>query len=232
MSTILIVEDDPAIANLIALYLEREGHQVIFAPDGPAAVSTFERDEATIDLIILDLMLPGLDGRGVCRRIRDRSTVPIIMVTALDDSRTTIEGLNSGADDYVTKPFDPKELVARVQAVLRRSQPHHQDREGSGLTRIGNLTIDPGGYQVTAGNIPLSLSGREFDLLLALASNANRVLTRQYLAETIWNAELPPESRTIDVHISRLRDKLDAASATVVISSMRGVGYRLTLNEQ
>ena len=232
MSKILVVEDDPAIASLIALYLERQGHEILTASDGPRAVTVFEDHRLEIDLVLLDLMLPGLDGRGVCRRIREQSTVPIIMVTALNDSRTTIEGLQAGADDYVSKPFDPNELVARVDAVLRRTRRTESSAEQPDQLHAGNLRIDQAGYQVTAAGTPLQLSGREFELLQTLVGNAGRVLTRQHLADTIWNANLSPESRTIDVHISRLREKLDAAGANVTIVPMRGVGYRLVVDER
>ena len=233
----LVVEDDPAIAALVTLYLHNDGHEITTVNDGVAALATFEADSISFDLIVLDLMLPGLDGRGVCRRIRDSSTVPIIMLTALDDDRDKIGGFDLGADDYRTKPFNPNELVARARAVLRRSallpgsSSHPVPASGSRLT-FGNATLELDVRRFSIAGIEHPLRTKEFDLLAALAAYPGIVLSRDQLLERVWDAgaaEFAGDTRTVDVHISRLRDKLAAAATTAEIETVRSVGYRLSV---
>ncbi len=223
MAHILVVEDDARIARLLELYLKREGHSVVTVADGTQALAAFEREHP--DLVILDLLLPGTHGRDVCRVLRTRHATPILMLTALDDERDIVEGLDLGADDYVTKPFRPNELVARVRALLRRASGTPVQE----LT-VGDLRIDREGRRVFVGQREIALRPREFDLLLALATAAGRVIPRQRLLRLVWGNELlDSETRTLDVHVNRLRQKL--AGSCVRIDSVRGVGYRLHLSE-
>lgn len=222
MAHILVVEDDPRIAKLLELYLRRDGHRVTIAPDGTSALAAFEREQP--DLVILDLLLPGTHGRDVCRALRLRHATPILMLTALDDEWDIVEGLDLGADDYVTKPFKPNELLARVRALLRRAS-------GPPVREIvvGDLRIDREGRQAFVGDVPLPLRPREFDLLVTLASHAGRVVPRNRLLRQVWGNEDLDDSRTLDVHVHRLRQKL--AGSAVRIESVRGIGYRLALGE-
>ena len=243
MARVLVIEDDPAIAELVRLYLAREGHAVELVPDGAQGLRRFETVASDLDLVVLDLMLPGLDGRGVCRRIRagvDPAThpnIPIIMLTALDDARDKIEGLDLGADDYLTKPFDPDELLARVRALLRRatrpaspsSAPPpggHSAQHPTPIT-LGNARLDPGARRLYAAGREVLLRAKEFDLLLALAAHPGLVLTRNQLLERVWGTDVGSDTRTVDVHVSRLRDKLATAHATLAIDTVRSGGYRL-----
>lgn len=219
MARILVIEDDLRIAELLRIFLAREGHEVITAPDGREGLRLFSLEQP--DLVILDLMLPGTHGRDVCRAIRTRHATPIIMLTALDDERDVIEGLDLGADDYVTKPFKPRELLARVRAALRRSAgPPSLVRE----LAVGNLRIRLDERTVTVGGQPVSLRPREFDLLATLAARPGAVFTREQLLAQVWGWDEEPETRTVDVHVNRLRHKL--AGASVAIESVRGLGYR------
>jgi DNA-binding response OmpR family regulator len=222
MPRILVVEDDKRIAELVRLYLRKEGHEVVLAGNGRDGVRLAAEEQP--DVIILDLMLPGLHGRDICRAIRRRSAVPIIMLTALDDQRDVIEGLDVGADDYVTKPFDPNVLMARVRAALRRS------RGPTGVVRevvVGNIVIVPEERGVHINGAPVELRAKELDLLLALAARPMVVMTRETLLETVWGREYDIDTRTVDVHVNRLRQRLEAAAADVEIETLRGVGYRL-----
>ena len=220
MARILVIEDDQRIAELLRIFLSREGHEVTTALDGREGLRLFGLEQP--DLVILDLMLPGTHGRDVCRAIRTRHTTPIIMLTALDDERDVIEGLDLGADDYVTKPFKPRELLARVRAALRRSGgPPSLVRE----LAVGNLRIRLDERTVLAGGQLISLRPREFDLLVALASRPGAVFTRERLLAQVWGWDDEPETRTVDVHVNRLRHKL--AGASVAIEGERGLGYRL-----
>jgi DNA-binding response OmpR family regulator len=227
MACVMVVEDDRAIADLVALYLRKDGHETELFQSGPEALRRFESERAKPDLIVLDLMLPGLDGRGIARRVRAAGNTPIIMLTALDDDRDKIDGLNLGADDYLTKPFNPDELVARVRAILRRSQPtaahpspHNRDE------RFGNTRIESTARRVFVDETELSLRTKEFDLLAAFIDHIGLVLTREHLLERVWGGELDGDTRTIDVHISRLRERLQNAGASIVIDTVRSVGYR------
>lgn len=223
MAHVLVVEDDTRIAKLLELYLRRDGHTVAVVSDGTAALTAFEQEQP--DLVILDLLLPGTHGRDVCRAIRVRNSTPILMLTALDDERDIVDGLDLGADDYVTKPFRPNELLARVRALLRRAS-------GSPARElvVGDVRIDREGRQVFVGDEPITLRPREFDLLVALANQAGRVVPRRRLFRQVWgDDELDEASRTLDVHVNRLRQRLE--TSTVRIESVRGIGYRLVLSD-
>jgi DNA-binding response OmpR family regulator len=221
MDRILVVEDDRHIAQLLRVYLEREGYEAHIANDGREGLRLFGEIEP--DLVILDLMLPGLHGRDVCRAIRTRSPIPIVMLTALDDERDVIEGLDLGADDYITKPFKPAVLLARVRSALRRS---------SGVSNLiqeivfGDLVIHPEERLATIDGHEIDLRTKEFDLLLTLASRPGVVLTRESLLRQVWGREYDVDTRTIDVHVNRLRSRL--AESDTEIETIRGVGYRLT----
>lgn len=220
MERILIVEDDLNIANLLRVYLKREGYQPHVANDGREGLRLFGEIEP--DLVVLDLMLPGLHGRDVCRAIRTRSAVPIIMLTALDDERDVIEGLDLGADDYITKPFKPAVLLARVRSALRRSSgPANLIHE----IVVGDLIIQPDERIATVHRQEIELRTKEFDLLLSLASRPGVVMTRETLLRQVWGREYDVDTRTIDVHINRLRTRLTDSNAE--IETVRGVGYRL-----
>jgi DNA-binding response OmpR family regulator len=221
MERILVVEDDLNIANLLRVYLKREGYEAHVANDGREGLRLFGEIEP--DLVVLDLMLPGLHGRDVCRAIRTRSAVPIIMLTALDDERDVIEGLDLGADDYITKPFKPAVLLARVRSALRRSNgPTNLIHE----IVIGDLIILPDERIATVNDEEIELRTKEFDLLLSLASRPGVVMTRETLLRQVWGREYDVDTRTIDVHINRLRARLTNSNAE--IETVRGVGYRLT----
>jgi DNA-binding response OmpR family regulator len=221
MERVLVVEDDLNIANLLRVYLKREGYEAHVANDGREGLRLFGEIEP--DLVVLDLMLPGLHGRDVCRAIRTRSAVPIIMLTALDDERDVIEGLDLGADDYITKPFKPAVLLARVRSALRRSNgPTNLIHE----IVIGDLIILPDERIATVNGEEIELRTKEFDLLLSLASRPGVVMTRETLLRQVWGREYDVDTRTIDVHINRLRARITNSNAE--IETVRGVGYRLT----
>ncbi len=227
MARIMVVEDDRSIAGLIALYLRRDQHEIDAFGNGAAALQAWESALAgtqPIELVILDLMLPGLDGRGVARRMRAVSSVPVLMLTALDDIRDKVEGFELGADDYLTKPFDPNELVLRVRAILRRSVAP----AARTVLRLGNAEFDVGGRRLCVAGADVTLRTKEFDLLVLLAEHAGIVLTRQQLLDRIWAGEFDSDSRTVDVHISRLRERLAASRSEMTIDTIRSVGYRLS----
>jgi len=228
MARIMVVEDDRSIAGLIALYLRRDQHEIDAFGNGAAALQAWESalgGAQPIEMVILDLMLPGLDGRGVARRMRAVSSVPVLMLTALDDIRDKVEGFELGADDYLTKPFDPNELVLRVRAILRRSVAPAAARS---VLRLGNAEIDVGARRLWVAGADVTLRTKEFDLLALLAEHAGIVLTRQQLLDRIWAGEFDSDSRTVDVHISRLRERLAASRAEMTIDTIRSVGYRLS----
>jgi DNA-binding response OmpR family regulator len=229
MARVMVVEDDRAIADLIALYLRKDGHEVEVVGNGAEALCRLETRPDKPDLIVLDLMLPGLDGRGVARRVRSMAATPIIMLTALDDDRDKIEGLNLGADDYVTKPFNPLELVARVRAILRRTSPAPGGSHNGASLRFGNLRLDMDARRAFVNEIEVPLRTKEFDLLTAFSGSINVVLTRDQLLDRVWGGEFDGDTRTVDVHVSRLRERLASAEATLAIDTVRSVGYRLSL---
>lgn len=218
---ILVIEDDPAILELITYHLEREGMQVLTAPDGRRALELFNANHP--DLLLLDLMLPVLDGFEVCRRVRQASDVPIIMLTAKGQEADRIKGFELGADDYVTKPFSPKELVARIRAVLRRSNYH----EGPTNLSAGKLYIDRKRHRVHIGEREIELTPKEFDLLALLMTRRGQPIDRDTLLEEVWGYEFAGGTRTLDVHIRRLRQKLgDDPQQSKYIETVHGIGYR------
>ncbi len=221
--TILVVDDDPHIIELTTLYLEQEGYRVISAADGAAALASAEAHAPT--LMVLDLMLPEIDGWEVCRRVRAGSDLPIIMLTARDDDIDKIVGLELGADDYLTKPFNPRELVARVKAILRRSGPKVSPAD-AGARTVGNVTVDPARRTVTVDGQPVDLRAKEFDLLQVMAENEGFVLSREKLLDLVWGFDFYGETRTVDVHVAHVRARLGEAS-TAVIETVWGVGYKL-----
>ncbi|MEW5828515.1 MAG: response regulator transcription factor [Chloroflexota bacterium] len=219
---VLLVDDEPSIIQLARMYLEREGFGIEAVDDGQAALEAVARLHPA--LVVLDVMLPHLDGFEVCRRLRKQNDpVAILMLTARDEDIDKIIGLELGADDYLTKPFNPRELVARVKAILRRSE--RTPRPDSAPIRLGNLTIDPASREARSASGILNLRTQEFDLLLTLAENRGRVLSREQLLQQAWGFDFYGQTRTVDVHIAQLRKKLEGAS--VRIETVTGVGYKL-----
>jgi len=220
VKTILVVDDERHIVDLVRLYLDKEGFAVVTARDGREALQLAARHDP--DLIVLDLMLPEMDGLEVTRELRRTSDVPILMLTARADDVDRIVGLELGADDYLTKPFNPRELVARVKAILRRTDV---TTRGGRPVEVGQLRLDPRRREVYVGARRLDLRPREFDLLAALARDPGVVLTRDGLLESVWGTDFPGETRTVDVHIAAVRAKLGEDGPD--IETIRGVGYRL-----
>jgi len=220
MKTVLVVDDERHIVDLVRLYLEKDGYAVLTATDGDEALALHARHEP--DLVILDLMLPGRDGFEVCRELRRRGDTPILMLSARDDDIDAIVGLELGADDYVTKPFNPRALMARVKAILRRTDATVR---GGRPIEVGALRIDPRRREASVGERRLELRSREFDLLAALARDPGVVLTRDGLLEDVWGTDFPGETRTVDVHVSEVRKKLGLDGPP--IETVRGLGYRL-----
>ncbi len=224
---ILVVDDDPHVREIAGLYLKKEGFTVAFAADGEAAVKSVA--EQRPDLIVLDLMLPKKDGLEVCRELRGSSPVPIIMLTARSEDVDRIVGLEMGADDYVTKPFNPRELTARVKAVLRRSAPGFQGQGNEALNYPG-LTVDMARYSVVVDGEPLALTPKEVEVLFTLAKSPGRVFTREQLLQTVWGYDFFGDARTVDTHVKRLRQKLGAGggedSHPWRIATVWGVGYK------
>ena len=220
---ILVVDDEEHIIELVELYLSKEGYQVVKATDGDEAVEKFADEKP--DLLVLDIMLPGRDGLDVLRQVRKTSQVPVIMLTARESEVDKVVGLELGADDYLTKPFSPRELVALVKAVLRRSKP--MAAEAADAVERDGLAIDTQRRQVQVeGRGEVELTAKEFDLLLVLASNPGIVLTRERLMEKVWGYEYIGDTRTVDVYIRHLREKLaDNAESPRFIQTVRGVGY-------
>ena len=222
---ILIVEDEPHIVELVRYNLVQEGFQVSVAYDGAEALQRAKQD--CPDLVILDLMLPYVDGLEVCRHLRRESAVPILMLTAKDGEQHRVVGLEMGADDYVTKPFSPRELVARVRAILRRTSRETPRPSGTPL-RVGGLVLDPTTHEVTLRDRLIELTTKEFDLLQLLLGHPSRVFTRDFLLEHIWGYDYFGSTRTVDMHISRLREKIeDDPNSPTYITTVRGVGYKL-----
>ncbi len=217
----MVVDDDPNIGQLIRLYLENEGYEVEHYLDGNTSVAEFKKNPP--NLVVLDIMLPGMDGWEVCKEIRKISEIPIIMLTAKGETFDKVLGLELGADDYSVKPFDPKELIARVKAVLRRARiSKTSDREVS----YPNITINIGEYTVEYYGKSMELPPKELELLYFLASNPNKVFTREQLLEHVWDYDFYGDSRTVDVHIKRLREKFSQTNDTWQIKTVWGVGYK------
>jgi two-component system response regulator RegX3 len=222
VTRILVVEDEESFSDALSFMLRKEGFSVSVATTGPLALEMFDRDP--VDLVLLDLMLPGMSGTDVCRTIRARSRVPIIMVTAKDSEIDKVLGLELGADDYVTKPFSSRELVARIRAVLRRNV---EDVDDSPVVQAGPVRIDPDRHEVEVNGTVVSMPLKEFDLLEYLVRNAGRVLTRGQLIDRIWGADYVGDTKTLDVHIKRLRAKVEAdPSHPVHVQTVRGLGYK------
>ena len=224
---ILVVDDEPKIARLARDYLEKNGFRVVTAGDGPSALAMARREHP--DLIVLDLLLPGMDGREVCRVLRAESDVPIIMLTALSEESDQIVGLEIGADDYIVKPFSPRALVARVRALLRRTQG---DVRAPAVIRTGGLVVDTACHSATLDGTPLSLTPSEFDLLVVLARHPGQTLTRQQIMDDLYGTAASAVDRSVDSHIKNLRRKLQAVSGAHLIETVYGVGYRFLVVEQ
>lgn len=223
MTRILLVEDEAALSEPLSFLLEREGYEVAVAANGLQAVAVFDR--TGFDLVLLDLMLPGLSGTEVCRELRQRSQVPIIMLTAKDSEVDIVVGLELGADDYVTKPYSTRELLARIRAVLRRriEEPEIDDS----LLAVGRVQMDLDRHVVTVDGHEVSMPLREFELLELLMRNAGRVLTRGQLIDRVWGSDYFGDTKTLDVHIKRIRSKIEKQPAEPVqLVTVRGLGYR------
>ena len=220
--TVLIVEDDRNIADLLRLYLEKEGYTVVIAPDGMRGVEQFRTVHPS--LVLLDVMLPGLDGWGVCRAIRAESQTPIIMLTAKSETEDKVNGLKQGADDYITKPFEMKEVLARIEAVLRRSgiEPEKSRRR----LEFDKLVIDMDAFELTVDGKKVPTPPKEMELLYPLASTPNRVYTRNQLLDEVWGFDYFGDTRTVDVHIKRLREKLEGVSDQWDLKTVWSVGYK------
>ena len=223
MSTkILVVDDDPNICEMLRLYFENEGYEVKCAADGAEGVNAFRMYEP--DLVLLDIMMPKKDGWQVCREIREHSSKPIIMITAKGETIDKVLGLELGADDFIVKPLDMKEVFARIKAVLRR-YANHDNTDGE-LIKFDNIEISRQKYELRIKGRPVDLPPKELELLYFLASNYNRVFTRDQLLDKVWGFDYLGDSRTVDVHIKRLREKLEGASDKWVLKTVWGVGYK------
>ena len=217
---ILVVDDDTALAEMIGIVLGAEGYVPEFCADGAKAVDRFR--EVDPDLVLLDVMLPGMDGIEICGRIRSESGVPIIMLTAKSDTTDVVRGLEAGADDYIVKPFNPKELIARIKTRLRSTPA-----ENTEMIRIGDLTINVAAHEVLRGDESINLTPLEFDLLLTLASTPNKVFSREELLEQVWGYQYKADTRLVNVHVQRLRAKVEIdPDQPKIVATVRGVGYR------
>ncbi|GGL01038.1 two-component system response regulator RegX3 [Curtobacterium luteum] len=224
MTKILIVDDEPALSEPLEFLLQREGYETSVAADGVTALSKFDAENP--DLVLLDLMLPGLSGTEVCRQIRTRSNAPIIMLTAKDSEVDIVVGLELGADDYVTKPYSTRELLARIRAVLRRRT--EDDPGDSGILQAGGIRMDVERHTVSVDGSETPMPLKEFELLELLLRNAGRVLTRGQLIDRVWGSDYFGDTKTLDVHIKRLRSKIERVpSAPEILVTVRGLGYRI-----
>ncbi|MBY0177813.1 MULTISPECIES: response regulator transcription factor [Curtobacterium] len=224
MTKILIVDDEPALSEPLEFLLQREGYETAVAADGVTALSKFDSENP--DLVLLDLMLPGLSGTEVCRQIRTRSNVPIIMLTAKDSEVDIVVGLELGADDYVTKPYSTRELLARIRAVLRRRT--EDDPGDMGILQVGGIRMDVERHTVSVDGSETPMPLKEFELLELLLRNAGRVLTRGQLIDRVWGSDYFGDTKTLDVHIKRIRSKIERVPSTPeVLVTVRGLGYRI-----
>ena len=221
--SVLIVEDDRNIAELLQLYLEKEGYAVITAEDGGKGLEKFRTIKP--DLVLLDVMMPVMDGWAVCKAIRAESQVPIIMLTAKGETDDKVSGLKSGADDYITKPFEMKEVLARIEAVLRRTTGVTTEKKSRRLT-FDKMTIDMDSFQLTVDGKKVDTPPKEMELLFFLASSPNRVYTCNQLLDEVWGFDYFGDSRTVDVHVKRLREKLEGVSESWSLKTVWGVGYK------
>ena len=224
---ILVVDDDSNICELLRLYLEKEGFITAIASDGAQAVTMFDTEKP--DLILLDVMMPRLDGWQVCREIRKKSQCPIIMLTAKGEVFDRVLGLELGADDYVVKPFETKEVIARIKAVLRRSGANEAKKER--IVEYDGLSINMENYELRVHGKPVDTPPKEMELIYHLASNPNRVYTRDQLLDEVWGFEYYGDSRTVDVHVKRLREKLDGVSEQWTLKTVWGVGYKFEVKD-
>ena len=239
MKKVLVVDDDPNIVEVLRLYFDKDGYAVISCLSGDRALETFQTSQP--DLVVLDLMLPGKDGYDICREIRKTSDVPIIMLTARSDTLDKVVGLELGADDYVPKPFEPKELLARVKAVLRRTEKRDaapaeqaETKENNEVISYDGFTVDTARYVVTVDGKEIDIPPKELELLFFLASHPNRVFTREQLLENVWGYDFYGESRTVDVHVKRIREKLEKPDVKTnwQIKTVWGVGYKFEMTDK
>ncbi|MBE6837688.1 MAG: response regulator transcription factor [Ruminococcus sp.] len=229
LGKVLVVDDDKNICELLRLYLEKDGYSVILSHDGEEAVVKFNALKP--DIVLLDIMLPGLDGWQVCREIRKKSNVPIIMITAKGETFDKVLGLELGADDYVVKPFDAKEIIARIKAVYRRVGQTTAETEVKEV-KYDKLSVNMTRYELRVDGKVLDTPPKELELLFHLASNPNRVYTRDQLLDEVWGFEYYGDSRTIDVHVKRLREKLEGVSDKWALKTVWGVGYKFEVEEE
>ena len=226
MTNVLIVEDEESLADPLAFLLRKEGFEATVVGDGPSALAEFDR--AGADIVLLDLMLPGMTGTDVCKQLRARSSVPVIMVTARDSEIDKVVGLELGADDYVTKPYSARELIARIRAVLRRGSESDDSIVGDAVLEAGPVRMDVERHVVTVNGMQITLPLKEFDLLEYLMRNSGRVLTRGQLIDRVWGADYVGDTKTLDVHVKRLRSKIESDPANPVhLVTVRGLGYKL-----
>ncbi len=218
VGTVVLIEDEQSIGTLVRAYLERDGFQAVWVRSGEQGLA--ELDRHPVRLVILDVGLPGMDGFEVCRRIRARSPLPIIMLTARDEEADRVAGLEVGADDYVPKPFSPRELMARVRAVLRRTEPRSHDD----VLQLEDVTLFRSAREVEVSGTRIELTGKEFDLLAYFMENPGAVLSRELLLDRVWGMEYPGETRTVDVHVGQIRKKLGRPG---LIATVRGAGYKI-----
>ncbi|WP_072344157.1 response regulator transcription factor [Actinomyces urinae] len=226
MKTILVVEDEESLRTPLAFSLRRDGYEVLEAESGEVALATLEA--ATPDLILLDLMLPGISGTEVCRQVRRTSKVPIIMVTAKDDVVDRVVGLELGADDYVIKPYSYRELLARIRAVLRRRVPEIESGDEEDVLTVGKVLVRVDRHEVEVDSEPVHLPLREFELLELLMRNVNRVLTRTQIINIVWGPDYVGDTKTLDVHVKRLRSRIETdPSNPQLLQTVRGLGYKM-----
>ena len=228
MGKIMVVDDDQNICELLRLYLEKDGYTVVIANDGEEALAKFPAENP--DLMLLDIMMPKLDGWQVCREIRKKSNVPIIMITAKGETFDKVLGLELGSDDYVVKPFDPKEIVARIKAIMRRTGKSASDNDVKEVS-YDKLVVKMTKYELKVDGKVVDTPPKELELLYHLASNPNRVYTRDQLLDEVWGFEYYGDSRTVDVHIKRLREKLEGVSDQWCLKTVWGVGYKFEVKE-
>ena len=228
MGKIMVVDDDQNICELLRLYLEKDGYTVVIANDGEEALSKFSAENP--DLMLLDIMMPKLDGWQVCREIRKKSNVPIIMITAKGETFDKVLGLELGSDDYVVKPFDPKEIVARIKAIMRRTGKSASDNDVKEVS-YDKLVVNMTKYELKVDGKVVDTPPKEMELIYHLASNPNRVYTRDQLLDEVWGFEYYGDSRTVDVHIKRLREKLEGVSDQWCLKTVWGVGYKFEVKE-
>ena len=221
--SVLIVEDDPNIRELLQMYLEKDGYAVTLASDGGQGLDKFRTIKP--DLVLLDVMMPVMDGWAVCKAIRQEGNTPVIMLTAKGETDDKVTGLKAGADDYITKPFEMKELLARIEAVLRRSDRNCEEAKARRLT-FDKLTIDMDAFELTVAGKKVDTPPKEMELLFYLASSPNRVYTRNQLLDEVWGFDYFGDSRTVDVHVKRLREKLEGVSRKWSLKTVWGVGYK------